>query len=73
MRALPEANCVQCLSPQYKEDIKSFESIQRSIMRMMKGLGVNLYEEQVRSLGLFSLGKRRLKEPITGYIFLKAG
>ncbi|TRZ23857.1 hypothetical protein HGM15179_003248 [Zosterops borbonicus] len=37
----------------------------KEAMRMVKGLEGNPYEEQLRSLGLFSLDTRRLKEDFT--------
>lgn len=48
------------LGTQYK-DIKPLESIQRRVMEMVKVLEGNVYEEQLRSLRLFSLKKRRLR------------
>ena len=47
--------------PQDKRDTKLLESAQRRDTRVMEGLEGKLYEEQLRSLGLFSLEKRRLR------------
>ena len=46
--------CVQFWVPQYKEDIKLSESIQRRATKMMKGPEEKMYEEQLRSLDLSS-------------------
>jgi len=46
-------HCVHVWSPQYK-DVKVLESIQRSFVKIVKGLQGKIYEEQMRSCGLFS-------------------
>lgn len=47
------------------EDVKLLERDQRRSMKMMKGLEVTPYEEQLRALSLFSLKKRRMRgDPI---------
>ena len=49
---------VQVWAPQYKKDIKLLESLQRRILKVVKGLEGSAHGECIRFLGLFSPEKR---------------
>ena len=63
--------CVQFGATHYKNHVEFLNSVQRRVMKLVKGLENKTYEEQVKEQGLFSLQKRLREDLITLHNYLK--
>ncbi|KFQ74535.1 hypothetical protein N335_12491, partial [Phaethon lepturus] len=52
--------CIQLWSPQHRKDMDLLEWVKRRVTKMIRGMEHLCYEDRLRELGLFSLGKRSL-------------
>jgi len=52
--------CIQAWGLQHRKDEELLEQVQRRATKMIRGLEHLSYEDSLRDLGLYSLGKKRL-------------
>ncbi|GAB0187679.1 hypothetical protein GRJ2_001233200 [Grus japonensis] len=63
---------IQLWSPQYKTDMELLEQVQRRATKMIRGLEHLSYEDRLRELGSFSLGREGSSETlIAAFQYLK--
>ena len=66
--------CIQTWSPQYRRDVDLLECTEGRATKMIQGMKHLSYEDRLRKLVLFSLGKRRLWDDLTVvFQYLKDG